>query len=167
MNIVPPFFIRGSASLLNPLKHLLRLSLEIDIERHEDGRLKLLGERFDIWLGALVKIGDRDLGAQGSKSARTSPADRVFVGNADDQRLLAFEGDLSSGKTGMFMPAQSPTLYSKYLTAKAARGSLLDCSSRMERHLWRLALPPRIRRVDADRGLQQWIAIDRKKRALG
>src|SRR5262249_16946914 len=37
----------------------------------------------------------------------------------------------------------------------------------MQRHLCRLALRPRIRRVNADRDLQQWIAIDRKKRTLG
>jgi hypothetical protein len=74
------------------------LSFEVDIEWHEDWRLKILGERFDIWLGPLVKIGHRELGAQGSKRARASPGDRVFVGNADDQRFLAFEGDLSFRK---------------------------------------------------------------------
>src|SRR5262249_1928544 len=84
--------------LLNPLKHLLRLSLEIDVERHENWRMKLLRKRFDIWPGTLVKIGHSDIGAQGAQSACASPGDRVFVGNADDQRLLAFEGDLSFRK---------------------------------------------------------------------
>ena len=148
MNIVPPFFISGSArcamrmndqhetsivfrkpsrptSTTRPCKAsfgenaiecsrksscphsfsirsntCFGLPLDHDVERHEDRRFQRLRQRLDMLLGALVQIGDGELGAQGAKRLGATPGDRLVVGDADDQAFFALQRDLGLGKYG-------------------------------------------------------------------
>ena len=84
--------------LLNALEHLFDLAFDHDVERHEDRRLQRLGQRLDVLLGLFVQIGDGEVGAERTKRLGAAPCDRLIVGNADDQPLLAFERDLGLGK---------------------------------------------------------------------
>src|SRR5262249_27488240 len=75
----------------DPLEHGLHLAGLVDVERHEDLRLELLGERRDELLGLLVEIGDRDVGAERPQPPGAAPGDRLIVGDADHEGLAALE----------------------------------------------------------------------------
>ena len=82
-------------SFVDPLEHLLHLPFDHDVERHEDRRLQRLGERLDMLPGAVVQIGDGELGPERAKRPGASPGDRLIVGDADDKTLLPLQGDLA------------------------------------------------------------------------
>ena len=89
--------------LLDSFEHLLHLALDHDVQRHEDRRLQCLRERLDMLLGAFVQIGDGEIGPERTKGLGAAPGDRLVVGDADDQALLALQRDLGIGKYGIFM----------------------------------------------------------------
>ncbi len=84
--------------LLDPLEHLLHLAFDHDVERHEDRRFQRLRQRLDVFLRLFVQIGDGEVGPQRTKRLGAAPRDRLIVGDADDQALLALERDLGLGK---------------------------------------------------------------------
>ncbi len=90
---LPPF-------LPDPFEHLLRLALDHDIHWHEDRCLQCLCERLDMLFSPIVQIGDGEIGAKRTKGLGTSPGDRLIVGDADDQALLALQRDLGIGEYG-------------------------------------------------------------------
>ena len=65
--------------------------VDAHVQRHEDRRLELARQRLDEALRLLVEIGDRELGAERAEGLGAAPGDRLVVGDADDQALLAFE----------------------------------------------------------------------------
>ena len=67
------------------------LAVRHHVHRQEDRRLDLARERLDVRLGLVVEVGDRELGAEGAEGAGAAPGDRLVVGDADDQALLAVE----------------------------------------------------------------------------
>ena len=73
------------------LEHRLELALDLDVERQEDRRLELLGQRLDVGLGLVVQIGDGELGAERAERPGAALGDRVLVGDADHEALLALE----------------------------------------------------------------------------
>lgn len=85
-NIVEP-----SPLLCDALEDGFHLSRNAHVERHQDRRLELASERLDIFPGLVIEIRNRDLGAQRAKSLGAAPRDRLLVGNADDESLLAFQ----------------------------------------------------------------------------
>ena len=80
------------------LEYPLRLALDHDVERHEDRRLQRLGKRIDVLFGLFVEIGDGDIGTERTKRLGAAPGDRLIVGNADNESLFAFQGDLGLGE---------------------------------------------------------------------
>src|ERR1043165_2943436 len=83
--------IQFAPLLLDRLKHRLHLSRNAGIERQQDRRFELPRERLDEFPGLVVEVSHRKLGSEGAKSARASPRDRILVGDADHEPLLAFE----------------------------------------------------------------------------
>ena len=61
-----------------------------------------LGQRLDVGLGALVQVGDREIGAERAKALGAAPGDRLVVGDAGDQALAALERDDGSVKHRLF-----------------------------------------------------------------
>ena len=61
------------------------------VERHEDRRFQLSRQRLDIFLRLFVQIGDRQIGAECAERPGAAPGNRLIVGNANDESLLAFE----------------------------------------------------------------------------
>ena len=60
-----------------------------DVERLDDLGVQLLGERTDIFLGLLVEIGDRKIGALSVKRLGAAIGNGLIIGDADNQRLLS------------------------------------------------------------------------------
>ena len=73
----------------DPFEHLLGLTFDADVERHEDRRFKFLRERLDVLLCAIVEIGHREIRTQCAKGLGASPGDRFIVGNADDKSFFS------------------------------------------------------------------------------
>ena len=73
------------------LEDRLHLAGRVDVERHEDRRLQLAGERLDVFLRLVVEIGHGELGPERAKRLGAAPRDRLLVGNPDDETRLAFE----------------------------------------------------------------------------
>ena len=92
--------IEPAPFLLDALEHLFGLPFGIHVERHEDRRLELLRQRFDMLLCPFVQIGDRELRAQRPKRLGASPRDRLIVGDADDQSLSSLQRNLGLWKYG-------------------------------------------------------------------
>ena len=90
--------IQFAPFLLDPFEDLLGLTFHGHIERHEDRRFKRLGKRLDKPLCPIVQICHREVRAQRPKRLGASPSDRLIVGNAHDQSLLALQGDLRLGE---------------------------------------------------------------------
>src|SRR5262249_43149578 len=73
---------------------------------------QLAGERLHMGLRLVVEIGHGDLGAEGVERLGAAPGDRMLVGDADDEPLLALEQrrlgsrdhGRSPGLAGAFMP---------------------------------------------------------------
>ena len=89
----PPF-------LCDPLEHLLGLPLHHDVERHEDRRFQRLRERFDVLLGTVVQVGDREFGPERTKRPCASPSDGLLVGDANNEAFFPFQGNLGIRKYG-------------------------------------------------------------------
>ena len=83
--------IERAPLLADALEHRLHLALDADVERHDDRRLELARQRLDEFLGLVVQIGDRELGAERAERLGAAPGDGLIVGDADDQPSLAFE----------------------------------------------------------------------------
>ena len=79
-----PFF-------LDTLEHLLGLPFDIDIERHEDRRFQVLGERLDIFLRPLIQVGHRQFRPERAERLCATPGNRLVVGDADDQTSASLE----------------------------------------------------------------------------
>ncbi|MCY1436134.1 hypothetical protein D9M71_522490 [compost metagenome] len=80
-------------------EHRLQLAGPGDVQRHEDRRVQLPGQRLDMGAGLVVGVGDGHLGAQFGECPGAAVGDRVFVGHADHQGLGALErraGDFQS-----------------------------------------------------------------------
>src|SRR4029077_18456710 len=73
------------------LENSLQLALALEIQRHEDRRPNLLGQRFHVGLRLVVEIGDGDLGPERAEGLGAPPCDRLIVGDAGYQRLLSLE----------------------------------------------------------------------------
>src|SRR5512144_1068749 len=72
-------------------EYRLHLAGRAHVERKHDLGLELLGERLDVFLCLVVEIGDRELGPERAKRLSAAPGNRLIVGDADDETLLAFE----------------------------------------------------------------------------
>ena len=89
--------------LADAFEHRLHLAGRVHVERHEDRRFELAGQRLDVFLRLVVEIGDRELRAERPERLGATPGDRVIVGDADDQSLLAFQQlGLHGGNHGEF-----------------------------------------------------------------
>jgi hypothetical protein len=62
-----------------------------DIERHEDRGVERLGQRLDVRLGLVGRVGDGEVGTDLAECAGAAVGDRVLVGDSADERLLALE----------------------------------------------------------------------------
>ena len=82
--------IELSPILFDPLKDGLHMTGRLDVKRHENRRLKLVGKRLHVFLGLLVAIGDCDLRSQRAERLSAAPGDGPVVGDSDDQSLPAF-----------------------------------------------------------------------------
>jgi hypothetical protein len=82
--------VKPAPLLLDLLENLFGLPLDIHVQRHEDRRLELVRQRFDMFPCPLVQIGDREFRAQRPKRLGASPRDRLIVGDAGDQALSSF-----------------------------------------------------------------------------
>src|SRR5215467_9211740 len=83
--------VETSPFFLNSFKDGFHLPRRAHVERHQDWRFELAGERLDKLLCLLIEIGDSDFGPEGAERLRTPPGDGLVVGNADDEALLALE----------------------------------------------------------------------------
>ena len=83
--------IEPAPLLLDTLEHLFGLPFGVHIQRHEDRRLELLRQRFDVLSRAFVEIGYRKLRAQRPERLRTPPSDRLIVGDADNETLSSLQ----------------------------------------------------------------------------
>ena len=77
--------------LLDGVEHRLQLALRLNIERHEDRGLDFLGQGLDIGLCLVVQIGNGEIGTERAKGLGAAPGDRLIVGDAGNERLLALE----------------------------------------------------------------------------
>src|SRR5262249_47640441 len=64
---------------------------DANVERHHNRSFESLRERIDKFFGFVVQIGHGELGAQSTKCLGAAPCDRLIVGNADHEPLLAVE----------------------------------------------------------------------------
>ena len=81
-------------------KTAFNLSGLLDVERQDQARLNLLGERTNIALGLLVRVGDRQFGAEGAQLRRAAKGDAMFVGDADDETRVCRAACLRCGFPG-------------------------------------------------------------------
>src|SRR5579859_807088 len=89
-----------SPVLPDALEDLLSLALSVHVERHEDRRFQFFRQRLDMFLRAVVQIGNGQLRSKGTECLGASPGDRLVVCDADNQALASLEGDLGLGKYG-------------------------------------------------------------------
>jgi hypothetical protein len=61
------------------------------VEWHHDRGFELAGERLDVFFCLVVEIGHRKLSSESTESFGAAPSDRIFISNADDEALLAFQ----------------------------------------------------------------------------
>jgi len=107
--------------LPDPLENGLHLAGLAHVQRHEDRCFELLRQRRDEFLRLLVEIGHRHVGAERPQPLGAAPGDRILVGDADHQRLAAFE--------------RGPYAFNRH-AALAFRGRLSSVPARSAR-VWR------------------------------
>src|SRR5437868_15457743 len=90
--------IESAPLLLDALERLFHLSFSSHVERHEDRRLKLLRQRFDMFLCPVVQISDRQFRAKGPKRFRAPPSDRLIIGDADNETFSSLQRNLGFRK---------------------------------------------------------------------
>jgi hypothetical protein len=73
------------------VEHRLELTLDLDVERHQDRRLERRCQRFDVGLGLVVQIGDGELGAEGAEGPGAAVGDRVLIRDPNHEALLALQ----------------------------------------------------------------------------
>src|SRR4051812_5923087 len=83
--------IEPAPVLLDALEHLFGLTFGAHVQRHENGRLKLLRERFNMLPCPIVQIGDCQLRAQPSERLSTAPCDRLIIGYSNNESLSSFQ----------------------------------------------------------------------------
>ena|ERR1700722_17619605 len=86
--------------LLDALENLLSLALGVNIERHEDRRFQFPGQRLDVFLRAVVQIGNGQFRSKGTECLGAAPGNRLVVRDADNQALSSLERDLGLRKYG-------------------------------------------------------------------
>src|ERR1044072_6532736 len=84
--------------LPDPLENLFGFTLDHDVEWHADRRLQCLRQRLDVRPRLFVQIGHGKIGSQCAKRLCATPCDRLIVGDADDQPLLALQRNLGLGE---------------------------------------------------------------------
>ena len=75
----------------NSFEDLLHLPRRVDVEWHENRGFKSTRERLDKFLGFIVEVRDGNFSSECPKSFGASPGDGAFVGDTDNEALLAFE----------------------------------------------------------------------------
>src|SRR6476620_8586301 len=83
--------VQTAPFLSDTFEYGLQLAGRVDVERHENRRVELLGERFDVFPGLVVDVGDRHIGAERTECFGASPGDGVLVRYTDDQALLSIQ----------------------------------------------------------------------------
>ena len=83
--------VESAPFLGDGVEHGLEFAGLRDIERRGDRRLQLLSQRLDVGLGLLVEPGHGEIGSEGAQLHRAAVGDRLVVGDADDQSLLALQ----------------------------------------------------------------------------
>ena len=73
------------------LEDRLQRAFGLEIQRHKNRRFKFLGKGLDEFLSLLVAIGHGEVGAESAKSLSAAVSNRLVVGDAGDQCLLALE----------------------------------------------------------------------------
>ena len=69
----------------------LQLTRLLDVAGQENRRLQLLGDGLDVGLRLLVQVGERELGAEEAERRGAAVGDRLAVGDAEHDPLLAVE----------------------------------------------------------------------------
>src|SRR5262249_40144248 len=77
--------------LLDALKDRFHLPWHAHVERHDDRSFELAGQRLNILLRLVIEISDGHFGAECTECLGAAPSDRLLIGNADDETLLALE----------------------------------------------------------------------------
>ena len=90
--------IEATPDLPDVRKDGFHRSLQVNIERHEDGGSELVRQGLDVGSGLLVEIRDGKLGALPSERPRTPIGNRLIVRDADDEALLTGEGPAGSSR---------------------------------------------------------------------
>jgi hypothetical protein len=67
------------------------LPRRVDVEWHKNRGFKGTRERLDKFLGFIVEVRDGNFSSECPESFGASPGDGTFVGNTDNEALLAFE----------------------------------------------------------------------------
>ena len=73
------------------LEDRFQLAFDLKVEWHENRGFELLGQRLDIGPCLVIEIGDGKVRAEGTKSLGAAIGDRLIVGDARDESLLALE----------------------------------------------------------------------------
>jgi hypothetical protein len=76
---------------LDPLEKWVLMLVNRDVERDDDRRANALGEPAHIRFGLDVEIGDREFGPCVSERLRDAPGDRLFVRDANHERMLVID----------------------------------------------------------------------------
>ncbi len=84
--------IEASPGFADPLEERFELIGLLHIQSLQKRGFQLSGERLDAWFALVVEISDRQVSAEFAKCPRTSVRDRVFISDAEDQRLVTFQG---------------------------------------------------------------------------
>ena len=74
----------------NLFEHLFHLARRVHVEWHYDRRFERVGQRFDIFLGLVVEVGHRKLGAERSERLGASPGNGILIRNAYNARESAY-----------------------------------------------------------------------------
>lgn len=78
--------------ITRPMKLLIRWGVLVnEMGLTIPAELNRAGQRLDKRLGLVVEIGQHDFCAGLAKGSRTTPGNRLIVGDADDQRALALQ----------------------------------------------------------------------------
>lgn len=84
--------IEPTPGLAYCLKYRVKLTWRLHVTGQEDRRLQLSRERLDVGLGLVVTIGNGEIGAESTECLCAPISDRVFIGDAENDTLLAAKG---------------------------------------------------------------------------
>ena len=83
--------IEMSPRLGDALENRLHLAGLAYIERHQNRGFEFARQRLDVFFGLFIEISYREFGAEGAERLGAAPGDRLVVGDANNEALLAFE----------------------------------------------------------------------------